>query len=65
MKSILDRMFKCVSDAQPPRNTFAWGFGERFDPPRLPERALDPYTVHAMCFPPPRYWPETTEQGRP
>ena len=63
MKSILQRILKHVSGVARVRNTVRQDRGGRFD--EWPsEPTVDPYTVHAMCFPPPRYWPERSERAR-
>jgi hypothetical protein len=61
MKSILQRIFKYVTGIAHVRNTLARVRGGRFDD--WPEPTVDPYTVHAMCFPPPRYRAETSERA--
>ena len=60
MKSILQRILKHVSGVAHVAIPFAQVRGGRFD--EWPEPTVDPYTVHAMCFPPPRYWAERSER---
>lgn len=61
MKSVLQRIREHVSGIAHVRNAFAQVRGGRFD--EWPERTVDPNTVHAMCFPPPRYRAENRRPG--
>jgi hypothetical protein len=62
MKSILQRILEHVGDVARARDTVRHDRGGRFDE-WLSEPTVDPYTVHAMCFPPPRYWVEKSERA--
>lgn len=61
MDAILQRIYEYVSGIAHVRNTLATLLGERFD--EWPEPTGDPHALHAMCFPPPRYWSEISERA--